>query len=507
MAEPQRPRDQLLFPGDYLLDELNIIPYTKFGEPEEPPIDVRLIMVELSIFQDLLSPGMTGTLAIVDALGVWNDMRHKNMRLSVKIQTPSMEERERRIEHEFYIYDIQRESIKQDVVFVTFKFYSPELHRNYKTNISRGFVQKPYDRPLNLTSNMVKALLQDEFPDKGLGSEKEFTVEHEPESRISLSMPYWDAFSGISWLTSHSYTLDPDSGEYLTTFFCYEDFNGYHLMNVDLKFKEEFISARPDVPEFFYDIGKTSGPSQDGQENQSFDVEYRKILDFRHDKDFNQLTDGLFGVYSSTNNHINLLTKEYIVEEVFPEKDWNSEGDISLENVVNQITYQWDQSNSAMVPLDPEFSRGDPKYGWGLPFYTVFYRDQDQRPYEDYKRQSIVNYIETDSKSFFYDGKVISSDEAFTQRYTRQRRTQVAELEILKISIVIFGRTDYNVGMMFNIFYPDSGIRQIEYPYTEIRYSGMYMATKMQHRFNKKGHYITMELTRNCLSEERHLPL
>lgn len=507
MAEKSRPRDSLLFPGDYLLDELNIVPFTKYGEPEEPAIDIRFMMVELNIFQDLFSPGMTGNLAFVDALGIWNDLRHKNLRIRVRIQTPSMEERERRIDHEFYVYDIKRESLKQDVVYVKMNFYTPEMHRNYKTKISRGFVQKPYDRPLNLTSNMIKGLLKDEFPDSGLESEKDFTVEHEPESRISFVMPYWDAFSGISWLTSHSFSLDQDSGEYLATFFCYEDFNGYHLMNVDQKFKESYISASDEMPSFSYDMGKTLGPSEDGKENQSFESEYTKALTFTHDKDFNQLSDGLWGVFASTNNHINLLTKEFLVEEVYPEKEWTEEGDSSFENSVYQVTYQWDQKYSSMVPVNEDNKKGDPKYGWGIPFYTTFFRDQDQRPYEDYRRQSINNYFDTGSKHFFYDGKVIASDETFSMNYARQRKVQTAEMEILKIEITAFGRTDYNIGTMVNFFYPDSGIRQDDYPYTEIRYSGQYLITKLNHRFTKNCHYVHAQLIRNCLSEERHLPL
>jgi hypothetical protein len=88
------------------------------------------------------------------------------------------------------------------------------------------------------------------------------------------------------------------------------------------------------------------------------------------------------------------------------------------------------------------------------------------------------------------------------------RRSNLVELDNLKMELVIPGRTDVEAGNIIQVRVPKKkGGALTEEDKTEyvddLLYSGYYLITSLSHKINLKTHYIIMDVTRNSfLSKE-----
>ena len=83
------------------------------------------------------------------------------------------------------------------------------------------------------------------------------------------------------------------------------------------------------------------------------------------------------------------------------------------------------------------------------------------------------------------------------------RKTNILELNQLKLEIFVPGRTDIEVGRMLNLMYPDvspKGSFDRNKSNEDIKYSGSYLITAINHKFNQQTHMMSMEIVKDGLN-------
>jgi hypothetical protein len=122
--------------------------------------------------------------------------------------------------------------------------------------------------------------------------------------------------------------------------------------------------------------------------------------------------------------------------------------------------------------------------------------------------RNALSYVDI---NFSYSKLHNDNPENFDVKYKNifgNRRSNLVELDNLKMELVIPGRTDVEAGNIIQVRVPKKkGGALTEEDKTEyvddLLYSGYYLITSLSHKINLRTHYITMDVTRNSfLSKE-----
>lgn len=194
---------------DYTPITLDIIPQHGTGTP----VKVHQIMTELHIYEDMYKPFLTGTIALMDGIGLASKLPISGEEhLEVVFETPGGDT----IEQSFYIYKVSNRSDAGEMQLLVCHFCSHEMMKNAKSSSSFGFNGE-------LLSDMAQKMYDD-----NLAIDKEFDVEptlmprrmsfpNFPPARILLEM------SKTAQSAAH-----PTGSDYRF----WEDLRGFHFRSI-----------------------------------------------------------------------------------------------------------------------------------------------------------------------------------------------------------------------------------------------------------------------------------
>ncbi len=195
------------YPKDFSLNELTIIP--KVGKA----IDIRLVMVELNIFEDLFSHTISGNVVVTDSTNLIRNLPIYGFEgLKVDFNAPLKAS----FQHEFKIYRISPKSVieERNQLYII-HFVSQEEFINNEVVVTKSYKGQ-------LISDMVT-----DIQENYLGSE--FDEIEETKFQHHVIVPRLKPFEAIRWLTTRA-----NSGTYAGSNYVYfENQDGFQFVPLE----------------------------------------------------------------------------------------------------------------------------------------------------------------------------------------------------------------------------------------------------------------------------------
>jgi len=434
--------DAVQTPGDVRVDEVKIIKET------DEELDIRQLVIELNIFEDIYKNGLYGNLMLADAgnfVSKFPIVGNEYIRL--KVRTPGLPQI---IYKTFKVYSITNRAMLQDTGMQSYvlHFCSTELFIDMMAPVYSHFrgpvldvVQQIYKERLAIPRNT--------------GNEEEFTpllIVGETDNEISFTSPGWTAAHCINWLAARTLPNNLKSPGYLF----YETTQAFYFANI-----EAMIDLAVHDKQIYRTYQYTpNNLVETGQEGFSKDLErdYGKIEDLEFVETFNAFKNTANGYYSNRLVTLDIITKKYEV--------------IDYDHVssYNEYKHLEDIAGTAQPPFTQATLRSPSVLTQFYPKHEKLYSDLDTNAHD-----------------------IIDK--------TLPRRVSVMhELDNIKLIITVPGRTDAEIGSIVYLSYPSAAPRDStdksklgEDPL----FSGYYLVTAVRHKITLIKHMMILELVKD----------
>lgn len=252
-------------------------------------IDILPQMVEMSIFEDIFSNSIHGSLIVSDSYDlIFNFPFIGEELIKIKLRTPSMGDAGT-VEYEGYIYKIsdRHQTTERGQVY-TIHFTSLETIIDVNKKVSKVFDGNVTD--------IVRSIVKD---DDLLGSQKEFVAE-KAGNNLKFVSPYWNPLKTINWLSMRALNRQNNS----PTFVFYETLdNKFKFVSLDTLYSQ---TPKPGI-NYKYDsfLRETSATGS----TKNIEREYNLIRDYYVDEVFDYITRSETGMYASKLINTNIVSK------------------------------------------------------------------------------------------------------------------------------------------------------------------------------------------------------
>lgn len=213
--------DGLNYATDFQLDELTLT--SSSGQQ----VDLRLVMRELILYEDLFANVMTGSVFISDTQDIINLLPIIGGEyLSVTLLKPSTTAK---IQKTFRIYKItNRRKASPSSEDYILHFGSEEMVLNESILISNVYTQMPISSIVRDIAVNVLKINSKKFP----ASELTHTT-----GNFSVTLPFWSPFYSINWLSRMARTSSTPG----CSFVFFEDSEGFHFTSIELLSQQDPI--------------------------------------------------------------------------------------------------------------------------------------------------------------------------------------------------------------------------------------------------------------------------
>lgn len=277
-------QDGIRYATEFQLDSLAII------SSSGAAVDVREVMRELNLFEDLFGNAMTGTVLISDTQNLINVLPIIGVEyLVVSLMKPSTPWK---ISKTFRIYKItDRRKNNPNSEDYVLHFCSEELILNESLKVSKSYKSMTVSAIVrDITTNFLK-IESSKFPLSSLTS----TV-----GNFDVVIPYWTPFKAINWVSRMART-GLNTG---CSFVFFEDGLGYHFDSI------ENLSQQQPLQEINFVPANLAGET--GEVSDKPDTQIR--LESAEDYELSQAPDLLGvisgGMYASKLRRVNILDQQ-----------------------------------------------------------------------------------------------------------------------------------------------------------------------------------------------------
>jgi hypothetical protein len=260
----------LRFAGDVEIERVNVVTSTGFYQ------DITNQIIGIQIFEDLLSPFITGTLIIKDTLDLINVMPFIGEEyLELKLNTPTL--KTGNINGKFYIFKMtDRDMIGDKSVVYQLHFTSQDAIVDLNKSISKTFSGK--------VSDIAKTLLSDKT--NGLQVSKKVTVE-ETQNSTKYTSNFWSPVRNLIYLTENAVSRDR-----APNYVFFENRDGYNFISLTSLYKQEPIQ------EFVHD-NYDRDDRNGGGSIKNLNEDYRRIQNITIPEGFDYIERIRSGMYGS----------------------------------------------------------------------------------------------------------------------------------------------------------------------------------------------------------------
>lgn len=427
------------YPGYYEIKKLEIT--STFGKKK----DVSPFMSELNIYEDLMSPTLTGSLVLVDPENLIKNLPIIGEEtLTVKVSDQYAE-----VDKEFVIYKISdRSQPNFGLLTYTLHFCSRELYLNAFVRVSKAYQKTRFE---DAVEDVTRFYLKS---DKNLrmGSTKI------PQSFI---IPNWSPFFGINWMASRSQDPNYIGGNFLF----FEDLDGFNFVAVENLLDSERNKPFATVSLDPMRVSENDSISYD--ERQKRDVMRFESLEVV--KSLDVLENMTFGMYKNMVRIVDVgvrgsETKTYDYQEEF-------NNSIHLDG--------WDPQ-SKKVPAYPLSSGNNPNV-----LYDI----------------GMENNVFVKAKGLFSD----EPDGGFQiEDWFSPRLSQMHQMNNFVIKGILPGQMEMRVGMILKFRMPSP--EHLDSPGASVpvdeAYSGNYLVTSIRRMFQKNKFYCVIEMIKDSMGTD-----
>ena len=407
--------DKIQKAGDITISKISL--FTPKGE-----VDISLVFLEVSIYEDIHSPFLTATIAITDTQGLLQNLPISgNERVEIEFVTPGFENKYR-ISQTFVITKIADKNIGSSSHHLVYNLYcvTPEAAVDFGMKISKKFEG---------TGDAITRKILREY----IRTQKQMTYDV-PANSISMVSPFWNPFKVINYYATQSIK----SGSQNPNYMFFETNKQYRFSSLESLYgKEARCKYRHDN-----DSLKNNGI-------RNIQAEYEQCLEVRFGDHFNE-KDRIDSGIHHTKSYIHDVTSKSLKSVVFGYTD-------SFKKTKHLGAYP-------MIPNE-----------------TAKHR--------------VVTHKQTFNK--IHDNFMTD----FSGTVKNMRTPLLYDLELLKLDITVYGRTDLEVGDIVEFqmnTWNEKSTQDKSAPQEDKYYSGKYIITAIHHRFNQHQHQMVMQIAKNA---------
>lgn len=412
-------------------------------------IDVSDYISEISLQEDILSPVMHGQILFIDARNLIKEFDIIGEEfIYLKVVTPTSDSP---IEKMFRIYGITNRILLNDKSTQSYvvNIVSAEAIQNVINPIFKTYEGKVSDVVVNIFKEF---LTLKRHPIK-TGNGYDF-IENGTElfatptlNQIKFVSPGWTPIKCINWCASKSI---PEKGKACNYLF-FETNKAFMFTNLELLFNINVESPNSSIGTYVYNINNLDIIRDPN-------VKLFNIHDLTITKNFNHLDNYNKGYYGNRLMSLDIINKQIRNTDYLTTKNYDD-----YIHTDGSKTSPFFKENSAVSTLN------DIKFNPIHPGLHDIQQNANERMPEIYGN----------------------------------RKTNILELNQLKLEIFVPGRTDIEVGRMLNLMYPDvspKGSSDRNKSNEDIKYSGSYLITAINHKFNQQTHMMSMEIVKDGLN-------
>lgn len=272
---------------------------------------------------------------------------------------------------------------------------------------------------------------------EALESTKPFTIE-ETLNTVKYTSNFWSPVKNIQFLVDQAVSKTYESPSYLF----FENKYGMHFVSL-----ETLYADAPKLHDFIWD-NYSAKVEPTGGSRRSPEEDYKRILDVQMENAFNYIDRLKSGMYGSEIIYYDILTKQYV-----------------------HTGYGYDFAKKKH--LNP---------------YPLFTDKVAARP----KARLIIDHQYYNN----FDG----FDVVANTKTVQERTAILANAEAFKLTITVFGRTDYSAGQKIYLEVPkNTQLKPDDPDYLDKMMSGNYLIGAICHLVTREKHECTMELIKDSL--------
>jgi len=454
----------LQHPGEFVLDELRLV--TSAGTE----VDLLTSVMGLTLWEDILSMTITGTIAVQDAanLGSQGPLLGQEY-LHLKIRTPTFKDKSATMDFSknvFLVHTIsKRQDIGNGVQGFVLSFVSQELVKNQRLKVTQSLT--------DTWSEIVKKMLVDS---KYLNTKK--MIDIEPTSGVKKFVaPNIRPLDIISLGTKQA--ISTHKGE--PTYLFYETMKGFNFRTL------ASLYNRPAQLEY-----KISTPGKNVQEHHTgiIDVlnELQTVIDFEIISNNDALVNYRTGMYASKLITHDIVSKSYTTNTYNYHDNFDNES-----HIVGGVT------------------EGTPEY----PLVSALSLTEKGERVSDFPARtfmmptSLTGGVDSQHTTQNNTNPYMAYD---PHKWVQRRTSQMIQLEnAFQVNILVHGQTLTNVGdkVILNLPYTSSAVGPKKEKYDRF-YKGPFLIKKIRHDFamasSPRKHQMHMQLVKDSLEEELFAP-
>ena len=444
--------------GKYNLSELSIISYRQDKEESKPKfIDIKGIMLTMTITEDIFNNSLSGALTVYDTQDVRTILPLTGLeRLSVKFNTPGLPgydmTEDNGVPFQIYKVDSVRKDPNNDIgQFYKIYFCSPEMYNNQLSTVSRA-----YKGPVE---DGVKDLVRSS---KYLNSKKILYVEP-TATNAKYVIPSMKPFKAINFLGSQAV-----SGKYNNSGYrFFETSRGFHFRSLESMLAVNGSVARPTSFNFQSQIQSIKDTDK-GDEVKNITRRMQGVIKFEFSKPVDTLTNIIDGLYANKLVVHDAFNKTITTHD-FNYKD-NFEKGYHTETLGNE--------SDPLKMITPDTKLNDT----GKSLYE----------FADSKKMVV-----TETSKVHNDYEFTPSSATIPQIVS-----QKAGYKNLNLSLLVYGNTNLNAGDIINFTSPvmQPGEKPDTNPYT----NGRYMIMAIKHTISVEAQRHEMVL--RCFKDSVRTP-
>lgn len=431
MAKPQE--EGVQFATDYRLVAASII------SSKGSVSDLRLNFDEINIYEDILSPVITGNIILHDSTDIINTLSITGFEyLTLEFEKPSSSEKYSKV---FRIYKLtdRKRADAYDEVFVL-HFCSEELIINESCRVSKTYQNKTID---SIVGDIARNYLK-------IDSKKIPASQITPTTGThSIVIPNWHPFFAINWLSRMAINAQFSSPSYVF----FEDRDGFHFTPLEL------LSQRTPITDILVsprNLGFETDKSEADIETSS-----KTVYEWEMPCAFDTIQNISSGMYSGS-----VITIDPIRQRI---------GSMNLgSSEMFRRTKHLNDKNMTSNLLSRRGSTLETEFGSFLRMYPTTL-GHDKLEYGGFSGRTQPNKVE---------------------QWLIQRNMYLSLLHSSRVNVSMPGDTDFRVGQVVNAKFPAFVIPEKKEKTLDELYSGKYFIAALHHSLNRRTHMCYLELAK-----------
>lgn len=434
--------DQFQVAGDVSIKKLTLF------SPNGKSIELLEYLIEFNLYESIFSPGLSGVLTLGDSRNILKEVPLLGEEiLFVDINTPTSASAIRKV---FRIFSISDKSYVQDgqSQIYNLHFCSVEIFRDVTRPIYKSFSGNIKNIVEEIYNDYLKAPRLIDTSDRET-KESNLIFLSSPVNKVNFVSPGWSPIRCINWLSSKSEANTNKSSSFLF----WETNKAFYFGSIDTILSNKTFASGG---KYFYSSALANQVKD--QQKKLF-----TINNISMNKIFDQLGNKLNGYLSSRVLDIDIYNKTF--------------NNYDYDHGSNFIRYPHSEGDNSLPLFDLNTSRNP------LTYVKINYNNPRLHG-------SAGNYT---TRNRFVFGN---------------RRSHLLELGNFNMSVVVPGRTDLEAGSLVDITLPKGFPVSPEDKTSNAKddlYSGYYLITSLNHKINRRNHYITMDVSKDCLPSKKKL--